>query len=127
MQIDRIETGLRHLKITPIFYADKKTPKPRPFVCDICDSRYVWKVGLRNHIVHAHMKEIPKEQKTSESHPFVCGICGRRYTNKCGLSKHIRRVHIERRPQRQATQKGKENLATNIDASCLPEDAHNKR
>lgn len=135
---DDIETGFEHLKIEPISDGGKwvfqtkserrkKPSKPRPFVCDICDNRYVWKEGLRHHILHAHMERQLKKQKTSESHPFVCGICGHRYTTKCGTSKHIRKVHVERRSKRQSTNKGKENHLTNIDASCLPTDTLNKR
>lgn len=100
----------------------QKSPDTHPFLCAICNNRYLNKSTLAKHILKAHvnqqsyrknrrpqrkpttMKRVKKNpliailsQKTAESHPFLCDICGDRYKHVGRLAEHHRRDHAETR------------------------------
>lgn len=64
---------------TTINMADRET---RPFVCEICETRFTSKQFLKRHYnVH------------SEERKYTCEICSNTYKYRKGLNRHYRKFH----------------------------------
>ena len=61
-------------------------PSTKPYCCDKCDKRFIWKGALRAHLTTNHQPE-------SERKDFVCVICQRRYLSAGSLSWHTKSTH----------------------------------
>lgn len=71
----------RHLQI----HSD---PSLKPFSCDNCDKRFIWKGALRAHLNVNHQPE-------SERKDYVCTICQRKYQSAGSLSWHKKTSHSQ--------------------------------
>lgn len=59
--------------------------KQKPYSCDSCDKRFIWKGALLSHLTN--------HQPASERKRFVCSICTRHYQTAGSLSSHKKAAH----------------------------------
>lgn len=59
----------------------------KPFSCDHCDKKFIWKGALKSHLLHNHRSD--PEKKT-----YMCVICFRQYATPGSLASHRKSTHF---------------------------------
>jgi hypothetical protein len=58
----------------------------KPFSCDLCDKRFIWKGAIKSHILTNH-------QPVAERRSFECPTCQRKYQTAGSLASHKKSAH----------------------------------
>lgn len=59
----------------------------KPFSCDHCDKKFIWKGALKSHLIHNHLQ-------TAEKKSYMCVICFRQYATPGSLASHKKSTHF---------------------------------
>jgi Zinc finger, C2H2 type len=59
----------------------------KPFSCDKCDKRFIWKGALKSHLIN--------HQPESERKSYICPQCNRKYQTAGSLASHKKSAHGE--------------------------------
>lgn len=63
-------------------------PADKPFSCDKCDKRFIWKGALKSHLIN--------HQPEAERKAYVCLICNRKYQTAGSLASHRKSAHSDK-------------------------------